>query len=123
MFGDTIIQQARERGQFPEGLIATADNCIYLAFDLRDDHLKVNRCPLAYALQSADGTRSLTRYARRAEAIVDGVAVRVQVAYSPLTIRSVPVATWRVVAIVVTSKKASFICNKIYLKLYTSSFL
>ena len=66
----------------------------------------MNRCPLANAFQAADGTRDLPGYARRAEGIVDGVAGRVQVAYGPLSVRGVPVATWRVVALVVTSEKA-----------------
>ena len=79
-----------------------------LTFGLGGDHLKVNRGPLADALQATDGTCDLTRDAGGAGGVVDVVTVCVKVANGPLSVRSVPVAIWRIVAFVVTSEIASF---------------
>ena len=60
--------------------------------------------PLAYPVQSADGTIGLPRDARGAGVVVDKVAGLVQVANELLSERGVPVAALRVEAFVVASE-------------------
>ena len=77
----------------------------HLAFGLRADHLIMDSCILAHATEPTDGTINLPCDTRRAGVFVNEVAGLIEVAHGPLSIRGVPAATCRVVALVVASEE------------------